>query len=250
MLLLAAFPGLIIDGSLLVCVSENLFCHSSCLLACLSRECSSLQTHGAPSLVLPDWAPGHHVKAPSRDADADQARHAHDASSTSRADTSRNTDSSTSHPKLNLPKYPIHDVWEEHTEQSTLSESGAESSPDEPSSSSEPSVPGVATPRYTAPGNVGADEPQRKTTPREAASRQDIIWRPAAYSGSAEAAAGEGTLARQGVDAAGWQGKPKQEQKGLDAGAAFMAILIALLAVAVACGLALVGWQQMQRRQV
>lgn len=63
---------------------------------------------------LPDWAPGHHVSSHSRDADVD--RHAESAASA--ADQSRQPDRVPSYP-LNLPTYPIHDVWEEHTEENT-----------------------------------------------------------------------------------------------------------------------------------
>ncbi len=85
------------------------------------------QAHSPP--VLPDWAPGHHVNTPSRDADVDR----HISTEDTWTDQDRGADRGFDH-VLTLPDYPINDVWEEHyegdysyTDESPATESSSES---------------------------------------------------------------------------------------------------------------------------
>ena len=154
----------------------------------------------------------------SRDADVDR----HVRSDVSWTEQDRSNDRGFDHP-LTLPEYPIINVWEEHTEENTYSGT-------DDSSSSESSVPGVAAAHLSLPGNAGVDQPLRKTTPQEAATRQDSA-NTAAFSGSTEVQGDE-------------------EQDGWSAGTVALALLVALLAAALAGGLAYTGWREYKRRQV
>jgi hypothetical protein len=177
-----------------------------------------LQEHSEPA--LPDWAPGHHVTTASRDADMDRHIRTDDASWT---EQDRHTDWGFDHP-LTLPDYPINNIWEEHTEEDTSTGT------DESSFGDESLVPGVAAAHLSLPGDAAADQPQRKTTPREAADRQD----------STHTAALSDRKQEEG----------DQEQEGSSAGTVLLALLVALLAFALAGGLAYTGWREYKRRQV
>ncbi|EIE18615.1 hypothetical protein COCSUDRAFT_83604 [Coccomyxa subellipsoidea C-169] len=116
----------------------------------LERLENAHKAHSPP--VLPDWAPGHHVNTPSRDADVDR----HISTEDTWTDQDRGANRGFDH-VLTLPEYPINDVWEEHSE-------GDYSYTDE-SPAGESSVPGVAEARE---GDTGGDEPHRKATPQDA----------------------------------------------------------------------------------
>lgn len=118
----------------------------------------------------------------------------------------------------------MNNIWEEHTEEDTSTGT------DESSFGDESLVPGIAAVHLSLPGDAAADQPQRKTTPREAADRQD----------STDTAALSGRKQEQG----------DEEQEERSAGTVLLALLVTLLAIALAGGLAYTGWREYKRRQV